>query len=674
MEQAWGTTEGLTRYQTRAAAVETRVAKSPAAAFEELQTDWRARLAEHGLQREALEALVSAAELRVAPLVYSRDELEAVFARLLGERGLTERENTFTRASVIRGLADALPGGASAAVLEGFADRFLADRGGVLLAPLVGSVYEGVVRYTTRGLLELEQATLKLARVPAARDVGVLAERVMINASRRASARLSGEQCDALAQIARSGRPVELVDAAAGTGKTTLLGELATVYRGQGYDVVGLAPSARAARELEQAGVESRTIDSHLARLRHDQSVVSRGVGERGWQGRVVIVDEAGMVGTRNLARLLAEERARGSKILLAGDPAQLPSVAAGGVFHQLVRDDEERIRLRGVLRQRDPLEVAALAALRSDAPGRDGVEAYLEHKARRGEITITHNQQGALAYARGWWTTQLEQGREPCEVAVISRTNQLRSLLNRELRAVAGERGLLHGPEYRVRPERAGQAELVLRVGDRLVLRENNRQPWLVNGMLGTVEHVSERGDGLSLRLDQESRGALRVAVPTWYLKAGYAEHAYAITGHASQGVTLEHALVVTRPEDHSREWTYTAASRARGETRHLVVDDQAGARDDPEHDLGRLEPTGPSSRARRERSLDAMSRLEHALGRSDAERLATLQQPTRREELAKLPDRLRDPRLEHPASLSLDYGLDPYRRRRPDLPDLGR
>ena len=44
-----------------------------------------------------------------------------------------------------------------------------------------------------------------------------------------------------------------------------------------------------------------------------------------------------------------------------------------------------------------------------------------------------------------------------------------------------------------------------------------NNRQPWLVNGMLGTVEHVSERGDGLSLRLDQESRGALRVAVPTW-------------------------------------------------------------------------------------------------------------------------------------------------------------
>ena len=671
LEAAWGTTEGLTGYQTRAAAVETRVAKSPAVAFEELQADWRARLEEHGLQRETLVALVSPAEFRAAPLAYSPDELEVVFARLAGEWGLTERGNTFTRASVIRGLADALPGGASAAVLEGFADRFLADRGVVLLAPLLGSAYEGVERYTTRGLLELEHATLTLARAPVERHVGELAEHVVINASRRASARLSHEQCDALAQVARSGRPVELVDAAAGTGKTTLLGELASVYRGQGYVVVGLAPSARAAVELEQAGVESRTIDSHLYRLQHDRPRAAE--GEREWRGRLVIVDEAGMVGTRNLARLLAEERGRGSKVVLAGDPSQLPSVAAGGVFHELCKQDEERIRLRGVLRQRDPLEVAALAALRSDAPGRDGIEVYLEHKARRGEITITHDQHDALASARAWWTTQLEQGREPREVAVISRTNQLRSVLNRELRAVAAERGLLDGPEYRVRPERAGQAELLLRVGDRLVLRENNRQPWLVNGMLGTVEHVSERGDGLSLRLDQQSRGALRVAVPTWYLKAGYAEHAYAITGHASQGVTLERALVVTRPEDHSREWTYTTASRTRGETQHLIVDDQTGARDDPEHDLTRPDRATPS-RNQRKRRLEVMSRLGHALGRSEAERLATLQQ-TRGQEFGQLPADLRDPRFELPASLSLDYGLGRHRGDRgQDLPDLGR
>ena len=675
LEQVWGTTEGLTGYQTRAAAVETRVAKSPAAAFEEMQADWRARLAEHGLERDELDSLVSRAEMRAAPLAYSRDEIEAVFARLVGEYGLTERENTFTRASVIRGLADALPGGASAGVLELLSDGFLADRGVVSLAPLVGSAYGGVERFTTRGLLALEQATLKLARTPAEPDLGVLAEHVVINASRRASARLSDEQCAALERITRSGRRVELVDAAAGTGKTTLLGELAGIYRGQGYDVIGLAPSARAARELEQAGVETRTIDSHLSRLRLEHERGFAAEDERGMRGRLVIVDEAGMVGTRNLARLLAQEHARGSKILLAGDPAQLSSVAAGGVFHELCKRDEERIRLRRVLRQRDPLEVAALAALRSDAPGRVGVEAYLEHKARRGEITVVGDQQDALASARAWWSSQLDEGRAPGDVAVITRTNQLRAALNQDLRGEAAERGLLEGLEYRVRPERAGQPELVLRVGDRLVLRENNRQPRLVNGMIGTIERISQTGDGLSLRLDNQASGTARVVVPVWYLKAGYAEHAYAITGHASQGTTLEHALVVTRPEDHSREWTYTAASRARGETHHLVLAERTTP-DDPEHDLTSVDPAVLAMPMERERGqdLDAMSRLEQALDRSDSQRLAS-QQDSRGESFEQPPACLRDPRLERLATPSLDHCLEHGRRTRgPDLPDLGR
>ena len=347
---------------------------------------------------------------------------------------------------------------------------------------------------------------------------------------------------------------------------------LAAVYRGEGFEVVGLAPSARAARELDQAGVESRTIDSHLLRLRHEDPSAQAEHASR----RVVIVDEAGMIGTRNLARLLEEERARGSKIILAGDPAQLPSVAAGGVFAALCREDSERAQLRQVQRQRDAQEIAALAALRNDARGQDGVEVYLEHKARRGEITITRDEQDAVTAAREWWTGQLDDGRAPREVAVITRTNQLRAALNQELRQQAAERGLLSGPEYRVAHER-GDGELLVRVGDRLVLRENNREPRLLNGMLGTIEQISSHGHGLALRLDDDST---RVVVPVWYLQAGYADHAYAITGHASQGTTLEAALVVARPEDHSREWSYTAASRARGHTRHLVIGDRDSPR----------------------------------------------------------------------------------------------
>ena len=361
-----------------------------------LQADWCVRLAEHGLERDALDALVAPAEIRAAAPSYAREELEGVFARLAGERGLTEKENTFTRANVVQGLAAALPRGAPAETLDQLTDSFLADARVRDLTPAPGTRYEALKRFTMRDLLRVERSALRLAREPNA-QVGVLPGYAVAAQVSRSRVGLFEEQREAVKQITQSGNPVDLLDAAAGTGKTTTLAVLAAVYGGEGYEVIGLAPSARAARELDQAGVENRTIDSHLLYLRHEDPLAQAEHASR----RVVIVDEAGMVGTRNLARLLEEERARGSKIILAGDPAQLPSVAAGGVFGALCCEDSERAQLRQVQRQRDAQEIAALAALRNDARGQDGVEAYLQHKARRGEITITRDEQDAVQAAR---------------------------------------------------------------------------------------------------------------------------------------------------------------------------------------------------------------------------------------------------------------------------------
>jgi conjugative relaxase-like TrwC/TraI family protein len=651
--EAWGTSEGLNGRQTRSAALETRAVKSPAAALEVLQADWRARLAEHGLERDALDALVAPAEFRRVVPRHGRGELEAVFARLAGERGLTEKENTFTRANVVRSLAEALPRGAPAETLEQLTDLFLADARVLGLAPAPGTQYEALQRFTMHDLLRVERSALGLARERDA-QVGVIPGYAVAAQVSRSRVRLSDEQREAVKLITQSGRPVDLLDAAAGTGKTTTLGVLAAVYRGEGCEVIGLAPSARAARELHQAGVASRTIDSHLLHLQHEQPSEQAEPASR----RVVIVDEAGMIGTRNLARLLDEERARDSKIILAGDPAQLPSVAAGGVFAALCREDSERAQLRQVQRQRDAQEIAALAALRNDTRGSDGVEAYLAHKARRGEITITRDQHDATRAAREWWASQLDEGRAPREIAVITRTNQLRTALNHELRRQAGERGLLSGPEYRVVHERGG-SELLVRVGDRLALRENNREPRLLNGMIGTIEQISRHGHGIALRLDDDST---RVVVPVWYLQAGYAEHAYAITGHASQGTTLEEALIVARPEDHSREWSYTAASRARGHTRHLVIGDQT-ARDDPEHAAASPAPATQSLEVR-EHGLGAMSRLEQALTRTDAQRLA--QHQPRDAEFDSRRGVIPDPRLERGSIPSYEVDLNPRTRDR--------
>jgi len=93
-----------------------------------LQADWRARLAEHDLEREALDALVAPSGFRAAAPSHAREELEGVFVRSAGEHGLTEKENTFTRANVVAALATALPRGVPTESSSSSQTRFLATR------------------------------------------------------------------------------------------------------------------------------------------------------------------------------------------------------------------------------------------------------------------------------------------------------------------------------------------------------------------------------------------------------------------------------------------------------------------------------------------------------------------------------------------------------------------
>jgi ATP-dependent exoDNAse (exonuclease V) alpha subunit len=121
-----------------------------------------------------------------------------------------------------------------------------------------------------------------------------------------------------------NGRGVEVVEALAGTGKTYTAGVLRELYENAGYDVLGVAPTGRAARELiDQAGIPSRTLDRQLIDL--DE------LGDSLPKRCVVMFDEAGMAPTRSTALLLeAAERAR-AKVIAIGDPGQLASVQAGG-------------------------------------------------------------------------------------------------------------------------------------------------------------------------------------------------------------------------------------------------------------------------------------------------------------------------------------------------------
>ena len=161
----------------------------------------------------------------------------------------------------------------------------------------------------------------------------------------------------------------------AGTGKTHTLGTLRAVYESAGYTVIGLAPSARAARELEAgAGIESTTIARHLVEQREIDATT------------VVVVDEAGMAGIRDLARVIDQVTRVGAKVVLVGDHHQLPEVAAGGGFRAALDTLGGRVvELTVNRRQQHAWEQAALDQLRHGDVA-TAFAAYRDH----GRVVIT--------------------------------------------------------------------------------------------------------------------------------------------------------------------------------------------------------------------------------------------------------------------------------------------
>jgi AAA domain-containing protein len=340
---------------------------------------------------------------------------------------------------------------------------------------------------------------------------------------------------------------VEVVEALAGTGKTYTAGVLRAVYKAAGHEVLGVAPTGRAARELtEQAGIPARTLDRLLIDL--DQ------LGDRLPRRCVVVFDEAGMAPTRATARLLEAAERAGAKVIAIGDPGQLASVQAGGWLRAVGRE-LEALRLTEVMRQRDPAERRALAALHERAPGR-----YLQWAQRERRIETFQDAAGARERAIA------ERASEVAEVGVeravlIARDNDTRDALNHAARQLRRDQGRLG--------EQRSYGARELAVGDRVICRRNDARLDVDNGSRATVRHLDQD------RVVIETDSRLVRELPAQYV-AEHVEHAYALTGHRMQGGTVETAIVVAAPRDLTAGWSYTALSRARGNTRLLIHDDQ--------------------------------------------------------------------------------------------------
>ena len=467
------------------------------------------RMAAQGLRAERLDE-----HLEIA-----RENGDRILARpTIAVDAITQGQATFTR----RDLAI-------------FVHRHPADReqfdqvqGAVLGAPelvALGRDGRGEERFTSRAVIEAEARLARATEELATREQHRVGERHREDALARSERRgltLSGEQRAAFEHVT-GGRDLSVVLGYAGTGKFAMLGVAREAWERDGYNVRGLALSGIAAENLESgSGIVSRTIAS----LEHQWEQ-----GREALTGRdVLVIDEAGMIGTRQMERVLSRAERHGAKVVLVGDVEQLQAIDAGAALRSMA-ERVPHVEITGIRRQREEWQREATRKLATERTA-EALEAY----DSRGRVHPAETREQARADLIDRWDR--ERAADPDATRIIlTHTNDEVHALNlaaRDRLRIAGELG----QEVAVEVERGKRG---FAPGDRIMFLKNDRGLGIKNGTLGTLETVSEKS--LRVRLD----GGRGVAFD---LKDyAHLDHGYAATIHKAQGVTVDRAHVLATP-----------------------------------------------------------------------------------------------------------------------------
>lgn len=422
----------------------------------------------------------------------------------------------------------------------------------------------GSEKYSTTTILAAEEALLAAVTEPTA----VFASSRSITAALDAHVRdqgwsLNTGQAELARHLLQCGTLVGVGVGPAGTGKTTSMKLVTDVWQDEGRQVVGLAPSAAAAQVLgDEIGVPASTIDqlTYTWRGKHPdrpaRDLSSLPIELR--PGDMLLVDEAGMATTENLAALTEIARAAGAVVRLVGDPHQLDAVGTGGLFAALCKASDPA-ELTDVMRFSHGNDTEqATASLRL----RDGDPAALNFYESRD--WVRGGTRGAmLTDAVEAYLADLARGRRSL---LLAPTNADVDSLNEMVR----DHRLRHGLVDTSRQTTLSRGEDAS-IGDIIITRQNTRIDGtrIVNGQLLSIEQIHDDG---SLAARDQSTGLL-VTLPADYV-AEHVHLGYAATVHRAQGATVDvtHAII---DDTTDRAALYVALTRGKKENRVWAVTD---------------------------------------------------------------------------------------------------
>ena len=446
-------------------------------------------------------------------------------------------------------------------------------------------------QYTTAAMLRMERETIAHMHAGNRRgfeDPMLVSPGIRIATEDR-HRELNAGQLRAVDEVFLAREKIVGLDGVAGGGKTTTLAVVREGAESAGYTVEGFAPTSRAAQKLGEAGIETRTLQSHLAQGQRVDT------GEH----RLYVVDESSLASTKQLhefvSRLYPNDR-----VLLVGDTRQHESVEAGRIFAQLQDAGMKTVKLDEIVRQRDPELKQTVEQL-----ARGDVRAALAGLEQQGRIhEVQGHDERVAAIAK-------EYARSPESTLVVSPDNRSRVEINQAIHVEMQAKGVVGQEEHRVQvlvsrqdltgadrtwaerynvgdvlrysrdsketgihkgeyakvteidaasnrltvemkdgmektydPRRQQgvsvyrEEERAFSIGDRVQLTAPSHELKVANRELGTVEGIDENG-----RLNLKMEGGREVELSPD--KHPHLDHGYAVTSHSSQGQTADRVLI---------------------------------------------------------------------------------------------------------------------------------
>jgi Ti-type conjugative transfer relaxase TraA len=467
-------------------------------------------------------------------------------------KAITHSNSTFLQRDAVRLVAQESQGrGIGADLVQSIVQGYLKSEDVVSLGQS-----HNEERFTTHEMLQIEE--MMMSQVIAMSDrlthlVHPATVQTVLNSN--AFSTIREEQRKALLHIVERPGAVQVVRGMAGTGKTYMLTASKAVWEMDGYDVRGVCLSGKAVAGLEEAGISSETIAKFLGDK--EQKLTDR---------TVIICDEAGMVGTRQMSQIIDAVNCSRAKLILVGDERQLQSIGAGGAF-KAIANRIGQAELREITRQKEEWAREAVHNF-ADGDAQRGLKAYTE----RGLLTIGRHRTHAINKIISDWR---DGGGtlNPKDHLILAGSNRDVSALNLKAQKERRLGQALKGDQVKIQGS-------FCYPGDRIVFTKNSKIFQVKNGMFATVLKVKDQG--ITVKLDNQQKRVIKLRNQSDSWKKGYARDditlGYATTTHKAQGATVLYAYVLTDEAMQDRELSYVQASRAKLVTRLYTTQQEVG------------------------------------------------------------------------------------------------